>query len=112
MVLRGNDEWKQKSKSRETDKTCKGKKSKKRVKLIPHDYEAMVAYIEDPEHFSKVMEWAKDQSRGSDRSFMNEDVGEEENVEAAEKENDPDKGVTHMRTIIVQKKGGITGENN
>ncbi|KAL3682326.1 hypothetical protein R1sor_000348 [Riccia sorocarpa] len=43
------------SKSREADKACKGKKNKKRVKLIRHDYEAVVAYIEDPEYFCEVM---------------------------------------------------------
>ncbi|KAL3685231.1 hypothetical protein R1sor_003253 [Riccia sorocarpa] len=43
------------SKSREADKACKGKKNKKHVKLIRQDYEDVVAYIEDPEHFREVM---------------------------------------------------------
>ncbi|KAL3700772.1 hypothetical protein R1sor_018794 [Riccia sorocarpa] len=37
------------------DKNCKSRKSKKRMKMIRQDYEAVVSYIEEPENFRQVM---------------------------------------------------------
>ncbi|KAL3686057.1 hypothetical protein R1sor_004079 [Riccia sorocarpa] len=59
-MVQGREEVPEKgSKSKKTsrggDKNNKSRRSKKRVKMIRQDYEAVVSYIEDPENFRQVM---------------------------------------------------------